>query len=212
MNLAGNSDVTRLKLKNQLEAQILFVETYTLLDFDFAESDGEKNQERYEGIFRWQYLPEFANRLNLPVKRYSQVAWIRDLFNGVDNQISFTSGLNGMILKTNSQNLAILSGLEYRYEKQETGAERQSPRIEATSKYEIFISSKVKVMQTNLIDSNFQDFSAYEFTGVSAIEFKLTQRVVLKYEYTLFYRNKPIKGFSDTDNRYNLLIVLNWRE
>lgn len=199
----GNTDVTTLSFKNQLDYQITErLKSGWKLGALYSENDGEQTAESYMTELRTDYA------LKKKLYLYAVAGYLTDEFAGLDNRYYGGLGTGYHILDGPNNFLSGELGLNYSLEEYINNTDQTFTEGRAFVLYEYAIGKHSRFSQGVEYLYDLTDNENYRINSDTAVKVKINTILSLKVGYEVRFDNAPPpETLDETDTRFYTAIV-----
>lgn len=200
---SGNSNTTTFSSKLQGTAALSEKESIKAKG-SVLYSKNEKDTSANKYNLELDYNHMLSERLY----SYMGISYIKDELSDYDYRLNIGPGLGYKLLEDEIQTIDIQGGLDYAYDKYNSGLKDNYLAGKSELNYKYRFSSTVDFNQMLSYLKSFEDGDKYFVTSDSSIGVKMTQNLSLGISYSIDYTNKTDK--ENTDRKFLTSLIVDF--
>ena len=205
VDTGGNTKTTTVSLKNELKyAFNPKLNGLWKLGILYGEDDGKKNDESYLSELKLDYL------INGRIYGYSDLAWWKNIFDGLDPRYSLNGGGGYKFLAGPVQTLIGETGIGYTIDYYTDNTKHDYLNGRLYGKYTYTFAPKTTFSQSLQFLYDFSRYQNYSLFSETALIAGLTDILSMEGSYTIRYANQPTPAtLRQTDTILGMALVAN---
>ncbi|SMC08839.1 DUF481 domain-containing protein [Nitratiruptor tergarcus] len=173
-------------------------------DILYSNRNGQTNNERYRSEFTLYHY--YRKHLY----SFLELGFLRNTFEGYNQQYSFNPGFGFLMLKTKKQKLDILAGYELRRNNYTNQPSDFFHYIKGEIQHHYRLTKKNSIKTKLSFIENLQEREDFESNLETSLRLHIIKRLSFKISFELKYDNLPPAGKKNTDTVTKAAIVYNF--
>ena len=201
VSTAGNSDTQSLGLGAGIIWRPSPWETQAKISFVRSETD---DVETARTLLAWvRESRTLTPRLDV----FGRVEYLANEFAGIDNRITFDTGLGYKVVDNGRHLLRLDAGVGYAHESRLVGDDISAALLNLGGAYRWKLNDTATIENATLYSLSFDDGDDWRFRNSFGVSAAMTRVLSLKLAHEIKYVNAPVEGFEKTDRLLSAAVV-----
>ena len=201
ISTAGNSDTQSFGLGSSI---IWRPDPWTTqAQFSFVRSETD-DVETARTLLAWLRQ---GRTLTPKLDVYGRVEYLANEFAGIDNRITFDTGLGYKAVDNGRHLLRLDAGVGYAHESRLVGEDISAALMNLGGMYRWKFNETASIENSTLYTLSFDDSDDWRFRNAFGVSAAMTRVLSLKLAHEVKYVNSPVEGFEKTDRLLSAAVV-----